>query len=63
MSSERHLERDCWTIEDLRHELRRFEQELQAARLAPNSVHTYVNRSEVFIRWLAGDYHPKGPKK
>ncbi len=50
-----------WTVRELRDELRRFEQELRSAGLAPNSVHTYANRSEVFVRWLAGEYTPRGP--
>jgi hypothetical protein len=24
-------------------------------------VKTYVGRSEIFLRWLAGDYTPRGP--
>ncbi len=52
-----------WTVQELRGELRRFEQELCNAGLAPNSVDTYVNRSEVFVRWLAGEYTPRGPIK
>lgn len=48
-------------MEDPRRDLRRFEQELRAASLAPISVHTYVNQSEVFVRWLSGDHTPRGP--
>jgi hypothetical protein len=50
-----------WTIDRLRQELVRFERELRAAGLADASVQTYVGRSEIFIRWLDGDYHPRGP--
>ena len=50
-----------WTISDLKRELRRFEQELRAAGLRDNTVHTYLNRSETFVRWLAGEYRPQGP--
>ena len=46
-----------WTIEDLHDELRRFEAELQAARLSPASIHTYVDRTERFLRWLVHSSH------
>ncbi len=51
-----------WTLRELHDELRRFEAELKVAGLRPNSVHTYVNRSEIFLRWLSGDYTPQGPR-
>src|SRR4051794_4933521 len=51
-----------WTLAELRAALARSEQELRAAGLARNTVHTYVDRAEVFVRWLAGDYHPRGPR-
>ena len=50
-----------WTTEELRIELSRFERELREAGLTDSSVQTYVGRSEIFIRWLDGDYHPRGP--
>ena len=53
--------RTSWTIEELREDLRRFEDELFEADLKPSSVRTYVDRSEIFIRWLAGEYEPRGP--
>ena len=46
---------------ELRRELDRFEAELRAAGLRENTVHTYVQRSETFLRWLVGDYRPRGP--
>lgn len=52
---------ESWTIAELKRELDRFEMELRAAELAENSVRTYVDRSERFIRWLAGEYTPRGP--
>ena len=50
-----------WNAEELRRELARFERELRDAGLTDSSVRTYVGRSEIFIRWLDGDYHPRGP--
>jgi hypothetical protein len=47
-----------WTIDELDAELGRFEAELRAAGLTDSSVHTYVDRSERFLRWLVGDYRP-----
>lgn len=54
--------RERWTIEELRVELERYERELKAAGLAPNTVHTYVERAERFLRWLVRDYQPSGPR-
>jgi hypothetical protein len=31
------------------------------AGLQPNTISTYVGRSETFLRWLVGDYSPRGP--
>lgn len=47
---------------ELDRKLKRFEDALKAAGLRPNSIHTCVDRSERFIRWLRGDYHPRGPQ-
>jgi hypothetical protein len=51
-----------WTIEDLATELDRFEQEARAAGLAENTVRTYVDRSRIFVRWLAGEYQFQGQR-
>src|SRR3954452_6364650 len=51
-----------WTLAELRAELERFEQELRAAGLARNTVHTYVDRAEVFVRWLPGDAPRRAPR-
>jgi hypothetical protein len=56
------VEPDTWTLNDLRAELRRFERELRAAELAESSVETYTKGCETFLRWLAGDYEPSGPR-
>lgn len=53
---------DAWTLDALQKELTRFEAELRAANLRETSVRTYVDRSAIFLRWLAGDYHPQGPR-
>lgn len=55
------MEQQRWSAEDLRAEIRRFERELRGAGLRDSSVQTYVGRSEIFVRWLAGDYTPRGP--
>jgi len=54
-------EGQTWTLGELRPELERFEGELRAAGLKRTTINTYVDRAEVFLRWLAGDYHPRGP--
>ena len=50
-----------WTTDELRAELLRFERELRAANLKNSSIQTYVDRSGRFLKWLDGDYHPRGP--
>jgi hypothetical protein len=47
-----------WSIEELRSELGRFEDELRDAGLEESSIRTYVDRSKVFLRWLVGEYRP-----
>ncbi len=46
---------------ELREELRGFEHQLRAAGLKETSVATYVDRTSRFLRWLEGDYQPRGP--
>lgn len=50
-----------YTVDDLHEELRRFERELRAAGLKENSVSTYIDRTSRFLKWLTGDYQPRGP--
>ncbi|MFN8171132.1 MAG: hypothetical protein U0R65_04615 [Candidatus Nanopelagicales bacterium] len=51
-----------WTIAELEAELDRFEAEARQAGLKENAVRTYVDRSRIFLRWLAGDYQFQGPR-
>jgi hypothetical protein len=51
-----------WTLAELYAELARYEAEARRAGLAENSVHTYVDRAERFVRWLAGDFEFRGPR-
>ena len=53
---------ESWTIGQLESALTDFKEELEAAGLADSSVSTYVGRSEVFVRWLAGEYEPRGAR-
>jgi len=53
--------RTSWTIDELRQDLRRFEDELIEANLKPLTIETYVQRSDTFLRWLDGKYEPSGP--
>ena len=50
-----------WTYRELQAELREFERQHKAAGLKPNSVQTYADRTSRFLRWLVGDYTPRGP--
>ena len=48
-----------WTLEELHAELERWESELRRLGKSENTIATYIGRSETFLRWLAGDYHPR----
>lgn len=50
---------ESWTLAELDAELERWEGELRRSGKAENTIATYVGRSEAFVRWLAGDYHPR----
>lgn len=50
-----------WTAAELEEALERFEREARTAGLAESSVETYVGRSRIFVRWLAGDFQFRGP--
>lgn len=52
-----------WSSDDLWAALEEFRSELTEAGLRSNSVETYVGRATVFLRWLDGDYQPRGPIK
>jgi hypothetical protein len=55
------MAKDSWTLAELHDELKRFRRAAESAGLKPASVHTYVNRSEIFVRWLSGDFEFRGP--
>ena len=44
--------------ECLRAALAAYERDLIAAGKAPDTVHTYVDRAERFIKYLVGSYKP-----
>jgi hypothetical protein len=47
-----------WNIEELRAEIARYREALVAAGKVPNTIQTYVDRADRFVRWLAGEYNP-----
>lgn len=49
-----------WTLDELRAELERFKEELRSAGLRESTVYSYLNGSTMFVRWLAGEYAPRG---
>ena len=51
-----------WTVPELLDELDKFEREARAAGLKEASVRPYVDRSRIFVRWLAGEYQFQGPR-
>ena len=48
-----------WTLAELYGELERWERELRTEGKSENTINTYIGRSEMFLRWLAGDYNPR----
>lgn len=50
-----------YSVDELRAELRRFERQLRAAGLKETSITTYTDRTNRFLKWLDGDYQPRGP--
>lgn len=50
--------KDTWTMSELRTSLAEFERDLRGAGLSENTVNTYVDRSERFLRYLVGEYRP-----
>lgn len=49
-----------WTMAQLKQELRGFEAALKARGLRTTSIQTSVGQSERFLRWLDGEYEPRG---
>lgn len=55
-------QQESWTLEELHKELQTWEDLLRARGYPDSTVKTYVGRSEIFLRWLAGDWQPTGPR-
>lgn len=57
-----------WTLDDLRLELDRWEQELRATtneagqHYPDSTISTHIGHSRQFISWLAGEWRPLGPR-
>ena len=51
-----------WTATALHEALDQYEQELRDNGLRRNTVNTYVQHPERFIRWLTDRYRPTGPR-
>lgn len=49
----------AWTMEELLAELERYEGELKAANMTPETIQSYVDRAHRFVGWLCGDYKPR----
>lgn len=54
------LKRGPWSTADLEAELNQYRSVLSEARLRPLAIQTYIHSAGVFLRWIAGDYRPKG---
>jgi hypothetical protein len=57
-----------WTLADLRRDLDRWERELRGSvgsdgqPYSEHTISTHINHSAQFIRWLAGEWRPLGPR-
>ena len=51
-----------WTISELSAALDKYERELRDNGLRRNTINTYVQHPERFIRWLTDGYSPTGPR-
>jgi hypothetical protein len=45
-------------IREIEAALARYEREVRAAGLAPDTVKTYLQHAKQFVRWLNGDFTP-----
>ncbi len=52
------MSKETWTLDELHSELERWERELRGQGKSENTIATYIGRSEIFLRWLAGEYQP-----
>lgn len=61
-------EQVSWTVNELRPELERWEQQMRAATgsqgqpYSEHTIKTHIGHSRQFIRWLAGEWEPLGPR-
>ena len=55
-------EQSSWIARELTEALDVYEQELRGKGLRRNTISTYVQHPERFIRWLQGSYSPEGPR-
>ena len=52
------------TLAEVEQALKAYEQAVEEAPLAPSSKETYVNRAQLFVRWLKDDFEPgAGPNQ
>ena len=58
-----HLPADRLSKADLDVELERFKDRLGAGGLSGSTIHAYLAGSSLFVRWLAGDYVPRGRRR
>lgn len=58
MNTPSHPEDPAWTVEELRVELDRYEEELRTAGKARNTITTYVYPVDRFLNWLDAPYSP-----
>ena len=52
------------TLAEIEEALKEYERAVEEAQLTPSTKKTYVNRAQLFVRWLKGDFEPgAGPNQ
>lgn len=46
------MAQESWTLEELRHQLEVWEEELHAQGYSQSTVWTYIRGAQSFLRWL-----------
>ena len=51
-----------WSLSELNTKLKEYEELLISKGMSQNTINTYIQHPERFIRFLIGEYTPKGPR-
>lgn len=57
------MSQERWTLKELYEQLRIWEAQLNTEGYPGTTIGTYIGRTEFFLRWLAGEWRPTGPRR